>query len=745
MSTKRKLPRRKLPWISNLLDHLPYSKLPTKLVVLQRLFFEIESGYPLSPALSTVQQELKALWAYAGYEDILMSNSNIVREIRKLHKSYKDLIKFDVAKRELPRFKKKEELFLDQLPVLFNITVKSLIPSNLITAEDRSFLLHNWDKTISSTLDVTTKQAVEKKLVRHEKSRKFTSSHSSNPSSSSVASPPPSSSPPPSPAQSTSSSPSPTPKRRRLTGTTLEVPPDILSRVAPVSDRLSLTHNQLTVITAALVNHCGGDIHKIALSKSTSRRSRDSRRRSVVTTIKRNFSCAVGQVNFDGKLLPNLYGYGKVNRLAVVLVKENVNQLLCITETADSTGLIEARAVEAALNDWGCAEKIVAMGFDTTASNTGVHRGACTFLQLQLQRQLLWLACRHHIAELILRSAFDSLFGDTTGPEVVLFKVLRKTWDSIDLQNIQLPDRIPAVYRGRVDPLLAFIDNRLDPANRDLLPRCDYKEYLELAKLFLGGSITREKGYVYSIQRPGADHHARWMSKAIYILKMSLVQHQIPALHWTQKKKVAKMALFVVFVYLEAWFLAAVLVSAASNDLALYKRADSFKAVDKKVSRSATKVLNRHTWYLTEELIALAIFDEGLPKETRDLIAAKIGNLDVEEFEIKKPSLPTITAATAVSDFVGPRSRIVFDLLEVPTNFLREEDWQLQPEYSTTKRILETFTPVNDCTERALALATNYNSKITRNEESYQKLLLVVEEHRKKFAITTKADLLNLY
>ena len=118
-------------------DHLPYSKLPTKLVVLQRLFFEIESGYPLSPALSTVQQELKALWAYAGYEDILMSNSNLVVEIRKLHKSYKDLLKFNVAKRELPRFKKKEELFLDQLPVLFNITVNSLIPSNLITAEDR--------------------------------------------------------------------------------------------------------------------------------------------------------------------------------------------------------------------------------------------------------------------------------------------------------------------------------------------------------------------------------------------------------------------------------------------------------------------------------------------------------------------------------------------------------------------------------------------------------------------------------
>ena len=177
MSTKRKLPRRKLPGISNLLDHLPYSKLPTKLVVLQRLFFDIESGYPLSPALSTVQQELKALWAYAGYEDILMSNSNLVVEIGKLHKSYKDLLKFNVAKRELPRFKKKEELFLDQLPVLFNITVKSLIPFNLITVEDRSFLLHNWDKTISSTLSLSVVASLGRHWISRQQEEECSHNH----------------------------------------------------------------------------------------------------------------------------------------------------------------------------------------------------------------------------------------------------------------------------------------------------------------------------------------------------------------------------------------------------------------------------------------------------------------------------------------------------------------------------------------------------------------------------------------
>jgi hypothetical protein len=45
-----------------------------------------------------------------------------------------------------------------------------------------------------------------------------------------------------------------------------------------------------------------------------------------------------------------------------------------------------------------------------------------------------------------------------------------------------------------------------------------YKEFLELAKLIHRESIDMKKGYVFQIQRPGADHHARWMAKSIYIL-----------------------------------------------------------------------------------------------------------------------------------------------------------------------------------------------------------------------------------
>ena len=171
MSTlgKRKLPRRDIPWLSTLLDKMPYSKLPTCGVVLKRLMFEVERGYPVCSAAHTIKLELLDLWGYAGYGDILHSSSNVAIKIRALHVTYKTLMKCPAARRETPNFKKKEVIFLESLPTLFNITVQSLISSNLITAEDRDFVLYHWDKPISSTRDLATKAAVEKKLARHQR------------------------------------------------------------------------------------------------------------------------------------------------------------------------------------------------------------------------------------------------------------------------------------------------------------------------------------------------------------------------------------------------------------------------------------------------------------------------------------------------------------------------------------------------------------------------------------------------
>ena len=149
-----------------------------------------------------------------------------------------------------------------------------------------------------------------------------------------------------------------------------------------------------------------------------------------------------------------------MNRLAVVAVQEEENQLLCVTKTEDSTGKVEADAEKEAINNWGLSEGIIACCFDTTSSNSGINSGSCVLLQQLLNRQFLWLACRHHIPELILKAAFQSLFGKTTSPVETLFSTFKSSWKSLDLSNLSCPPTT-ACYRSSVDSILEFLDDRL--------------------------------------------------------------------------------------------------------------------------------------------------------------------------------------------------------------------------------------------------------------------------------------------
>ena len=170
------------------------------------------------------------------------------------------------------------------------------------------------------------------------------------------------------------------------------------------------------------------------------------------------------------------------------------------------------------------------------------------------------------------------------------------------------------------------------------------------------------------------------MAKSIYIMKMTLLLYQIP-LHLQKKKKVQKMALFVVFVYLRSWFTAPALVSAASNDINLFRSLQKFKSVDSKVSTITTAVLIRYTWYLTEELIPLSLFNEDLPLSERTLLATKIGQISYAETKIRNPTLPVINEKSELSDFVGETSNVLFKLLEIPVTFLQNSDWHLMSNY----------------------------------------------------------------
>lgn len=92
-------------------------------------------------------------------------------------------------------------------------------------------------------------------------------------------------------------------------------------------------------------------------------------------------------------------------------------------------------AIFSTLYDWNATDGSVAACFDTPSSNTGQYNGACFLLEQKLQKRLLKLACRHHVLEVQLKTAFDSKFGATSAPVVPLFERFQKTWPSIDQKS----------------------------------------------------------------------------------------------------------------------------------------------------------------------------------------------------------------------------------------------------------------------------------------------------------------------
>lgn len=54
---------------------------------------------------------------------------------------------------------------------------------------------------------------------------------------------------------------------------------------------------------------------------------------------------------------------------------------------------------------------------DTTSSNTGMNLGACSLIENSLapDKELVFIACRYHVFEVMLSSVFKIVFGSRGG------------------------------------------------------------------------------------------------------------------------------------------------------------------------------------------------------------------------------------------------------------------------------------------------------------------------------------------
>ncbi|XP_065677117.1 uncharacterized protein LOC124809292 [Hydra vulgaris] len=177
----------------------------------------------------------------------------------------------------------------------------------------------------------------------------------------------------------------------------------------------------------------------------------------------------------------------------------------------------------------------------------------------KLGRPLLFLACRYHILERHI-THFNKIYpsSKTSGLENQLFKHLKSVWNDLEkdiviLKRIETPNgtwinkqhlEAEKFYRD-------VIDNRI--YKKDGKSRKDYQELAELSLMV----VSQKDRFKFRI----SIHHTRFMSKALYYLKMYLLLEAIPSLSEENKKKICEMAMFVGIFYTQ-WFLRAVSATA---------------------------------------------------------------------------------------------------------------------------------------------------------------------------------------
>lgn len=202
-----------------------------------------------------------------------------------------------------------------------------------------------------------------------------------------------------------------------------------------ISDRHAV---HLIIATAQALHH---DVNTLIVNRSSIRRCRESLRVKRANEIKEVFQGAElkrSVAHFDGKMLENLSSHEKLESLPIVITDGELEQLLEIPELQDGKGITQASIIYEVLQDWGLTEKIKAICCDTTASNLGHANGAAVQLERLLERELLYLPCRHHIYELLLRAVFDRKMPASSGPNVVLFQRFQDAWKNLNKQNYKI-------------------------------------------------------------------------------------------------------------------------------------------------------------------------------------------------------------------------------------------------------------------------------------------------------------------
>ena len=511
-------------------------------------------------------------------------------------------------------------------------------------------------------------------------------------------------------------------------------------KVVSVLDSCQISYRKSVHLISAIAESLNVDSNELILNKSSFHVTRQKVRKDLSGKIKilfKDTELNAAVVHWDGKIIPDIVTCKRIDRLPIVVSNDKMEKLINVPALDDGKGATIADAVYKSLYDWGLADSIKALCCDTTASNLGNTNGAAVILQQLLDRDILYLPCRHHIYEIMLANCFELKIPGMSGPNVPLFKRFHDSWEKIDKTKYKcgLMNMTPNLS-SKAEEINLFIEKYLNKQ----LPRDDYQELLLLSKHFLGTSNTEVVFY-----KPGAYHHARWMAKAIYSLKIYLFRDEF---NLTYKEEIGLQAvcLFIVFVYIKNWFSAPIAIRAPVNDLLFIKALYDYKGIDSEVAESVLRKFKNHLWYLTPEICAISLFDKEVSIDIkRKMVEAMQENDEVNNgvpkrlFINKMEDLENLRNKD-IDYFINSNSLNLFNRFKINKDFLNlnVEEWSKNYDYLKGLEIFSNLRVVNDAAERGVHLFTDFANVLTKDEEQKQYLLQLVSSYKQEFPNANK-------
>ena len=142
--------------------------------------------------------------------------------------------------------------------------------------------------------------------------------------------------------------------------------------------------------------------------------------------------------HWDGKLLQDISGKEIVDHLPILASGEGVDQLLVVLKLPSGTGEACASAVQESVVAWGIKNHVKYMCLDTSSVNSGMKNGACILLEQKMEKDMIWLTCRHYILEIVLEGFFLLSVGPSKSPDIINFMRFQSKLSIIDKASYQL-------------------------------------------------------------------------------------------------------------------------------------------------------------------------------------------------------------------------------------------------------------------------------------------------------------------